>query len=127
MKQPAGTLGQNLKAMVRGAAHDVKDFQYELQRDIFVEKVAHGIDEYCSGLLPAQRYLEQMRMQGNAEAVGIVSAARSFEAKCEALGVAIAAAYAYFCAACYRVPCRLSPFDFRFPGHLYPIKRIYFE
>jgi len=125
LEQPTGPLGQYLKTMVRGATHDIKDFQDEFQRDVFVKKVAHGINKDCSGLFPAERYLEQMRMQGNSEAISIVSAAGSFEAKCETFGIAISAAYADFCAACNRVPGRLGPFYFRFSGHLCPVKREY--
>ena len=63
-----------------------------------MKKVAHGINKDCSWLFPAEWHLEKMRMQGNSEAIGIVSAAGGFEAKCETLGVTIAAADADFCA-----------------------------
>ena len=68
-----------------------------------------------------------MRVQGNPEAIGVVSAAGGFEAKCETPGVTISTADADFCAAGDRVPGRLGPFDFGFTGHLNPVKRIYCE
>ncbi len=112
--------------MVRGSPHNIKDFQDELQRDVFVKEVAHGINKDCSRLLPAERHFEQMRVQGNSEAIGIVSAASGFEAKRETPGVTISTAETDFCAACDRVPGGLGPFDFGFPGHLVSVKRIYY-
>lgn len=82
-----------------------------------MKEVAHGIDKDCSRLLPAMGHFEQMRMQSNPEAVGIVATAGSFEAKRETFGVAVTAAYADFGASGDRIPCRFGPFDFRLPCH----------
>jgi hypothetical protein len=40
--------------MVRSARHDVENLGDEIKGDVFVKEVAHGIDEDCVGLLPAE-------------------------------------------------------------------------
>ena len=104
--------GQYLKAMVRGLDHDGKDLADEVRIYASVKKVAHGVDEDCPRLSPAQRHSQNMRMQRHAKSIGIVATTRGLEAQREPFSVTVATTDADLSAAGNRVPCGLGPFNF---------------
>ena len=98
--------------MLWGAGHDVEDFLDEIEGDVFMEEVAHGVDEDGAGFFPAEGDIKGVVVEGGAKAVTVVGLAHGVEASGESLGVAVLAAGADFGAAGDGVPGGLGPFDF---------------
>ena len=90
--------------MLWGAGHDVEDFLDEIEGDVFMEEVAHGVDEDGAGFFPVQGDVEGLGLEGEAKAVAIVALAHGMEASGESFGVAVFTAGADFGAAGDGIP-----------------------
>jgi len=104
LQEAAGAFGQDLEAVLGGAGHDVENFLDEIEGDIFMKEVAHGVDEDGARLFPAEGDIESLGLEGQAEAVAVVGLAHGAEAAGESFGVAVLAAGADFGAAGDGVP-----------------------
>ena len=109
--QSLGSLGKDLIAVPSGPVHSVKDLMNEIQGHLFVKEVAHGVDEHHLRLLPSERQSKHAGMEGDLEPAAIIRLAHSLETEGHALGVAVLAAGACFCAPRDRVPRGLGPLD----------------
>jgi hypothetical protein len=56
------------------ARHDVEYLEDEVEGDIFVEEVAHGIYEDYARAAPSEGDIKGVRVGSNAEAAGVVGA-----------------------------------------------------
>ena len=97
-------LGENLKDMPVSFFHGIEHVVDEFPWDVFMEKVAHRIDEDHSGALPrkwlGQPLVTQRKVESDFERVS----GSPTESLGEPLGVTIVTATAYFGAARDRVP-----------------------
>ena len=57
------------------ARHDVEYLEDKFEGDIFVEEIAHGIYEDYARASPSEGDIEGVRVECNAEAVGVIGAA----------------------------------------------------
>ncbi len=64
--------------MTLGTGHYIEDLLDELEGDVFMKEVAHGIDEDAAGLSPVQGHIENMGVERNLESVAIVGLAHRF-------------------------------------------------
>lgn len=112
-----GALGEHLKAVPVRAAHDVEDALDVLDRHIFVEEIAHRVDEDRLRLFPLQRKVEHLRLKRERKAVPIVRLPHRLQPLRHALRIAVLAPRADFRATRDRVPSGLRPFDARSLGH----------
>jgi len=76
------------------AAHHIEDLLDEVDGHVFVEEVAHGVDEDDLRLLPTQRDFQCLRMQREFEAVNVVGLAHGVQTLCHTLGIAMLTARA---------------------------------
>ena len=95
------------------SAHYIKNFFYKVERHIFMEQIAHGIDENSARLAHPPRQVDQVVVQREVEAVGVAGIAHRLEPLGHALGVTVAAAFGDLGTAGDGVPGHLGPFDGR--------------
>jgi hypothetical protein len=93
LRQPCLALGEDLKGVLLRRDHDLEDPTQVLDRDVFVEEVAHRVDEDRSGTPPPQRLLETLRPQPKVEALLVWMVRNSSPSLCEGLGVAVRASW----------------------------------
>jgi len=84
--------GQNLEDMPIRLSHDLGDLQDITVRNRFVEKVAHGIDEYLPGGLPAKGFRELFRDQTHVESLFKGMSWNSAKTLRESFGITVLAA-----------------------------------
>jgi hypothetical protein len=124
-------LGQHLKRVLRAGVHHVEHALDEVQRDVLVKEVAHGVDEDHPRQPPAQWVtdgivVEKDRVVPSALTVddlqivrrppGVVAvvALRLRDRRqplCHSLGIAVLAPGRHLVAARGGVPCLVGPFD----------------
>ena len=102
--------------------HNVKDLRDEIERNIFVKKIAHRIHKNRAGLPPAKRYFESVGMKCYFEAVSVVGASGGLQTQRHAFGIAVFTARADFRTTGNGIPRRFSPFDFRVLRHIVSTK-----
>jgi hypothetical protein len=54
--------------MLGGLHHDLEDLSKKVMAGLFVEQVAHGIDEHTTRLSPRQRLVDFVKVHGEVEA-----------------------------------------------------------
>jgi hypothetical protein len=113
----AGTFCQNLKDMVRAVFHYLENLLYKCKRNVFMEEVAHGVDEDYFRAAPSGGDRKRVRMERDFKTVPIVFHAHCLEAARKSFRVTVGASLADARAARHRVPGRFSPFDCRVTGH----------
>ncbi len=88
------------------------------ERNLFVEQIAHRVDENHPGLTPPQRLRQFSGNKPQVEALLEGMALHAAEPFSEPFRVAVLAAWTDLRATANRVPCRVSPFDFRKQRHV---------
>ena len=119
------------------AIHDIEEMANEIERNVFVEQVAHRIDEDNPGGVPPKRIFRRLVVQKDGSVppaplidhLQVVGGSAGVAPSCprplghrgqtfgHALGVAVRASWAHLRAPHDRVPRRLGPFDGRSLGH----------
>src|SRR5262249_18692524 len=117
LTHPSIALGEDLEHVPVGSTHDVTDLRDELSRHVFMKQVAHRVYEDLSRPFPMQRLLQFLGHETQFEAVFKRVPRDAAETLSEDLCVTEFAARADFCAAAYRVPCRVRPFNWRSVAH----------
>lgn len=93
------------------AVHDIEDALDVVGRNLFMEKIAHRVDEDSFGALPVEWQFQHLRLQCELKSVPVVGLPHRLQALRKALGIAMLAAGAYLGAAGDRVPRCIGPFD----------------
>jgi hypothetical protein len=70
-------LGENLKRVMRAFIHHPKDLLDELKRQIFMEKITHGVHENCPRRSPLEWKQQRLGMGRKLEAVRVLRLAHS--------------------------------------------------
>ena len=109
--------GEDLEDVPVGSSHDVADASDEIGRDVFVEQVAHRVDEDLPRPFPVQRLLQLLGHESEIEALFKRVSGHTAKALSEDLRIAELAAGAHLCAASDRVPSRVGPLNRRPVAH----------
>ena len=110
-------LRQDLEEVPIGLLHDIEDTIHELQRDILVEKITHGIHEYQARTLPPNRLIKALMPQHQVEPHLEMMPRDTTEALRESLGITVIAAPRNLGATRHRIPSRISPLNARSISH----------
>ncbi len=110
--KPLRALREDLIGVPIGGKHYMRNRGNKTIRDLFVEKVAHGIDKNHAGRSPTQRFAKFLRHQPKVETLFKGMAAHAPKTFGKRLGVAMLASRADFRATSHRVPRRVRPLDF---------------
>ena len=119
-----GPLREHLIGMPVCLIHDLCNPADVIIRNVFVEQIAHRIDEDHPGGPPAERLQELFRNEPKVESLLVRVARHSTKALCESFSVAMRAAGADLRASPHRIPGCVSPFDLGICGHLKMITRL---
>jgi len=65
LEHPIRSLGEDLKDVTIGAAHNREDFIDESSRNFLVEKVAHAVDKNPTRFPPPERKRQAVRVGAN--------------------------------------------------------------
>lgn len=106
-----GALGEHLKAVPVRAAHDVEDALDVLDRHIFVEEIAHRVDEDAAGSAPANGVAQLFGNESKIETELKGVALHAAEPLRKRLGVAVHTARTHLGAPAHRIPGGVGPFD----------------
>src|ERR1700735_5645117 len=110
-QQPIGTLRQHLILMPLSPTHYREDLLDVVDRDDFMEEIAHRIDEDAPRTLPSERQFQHLWLQGDFETIVVVWLAHGFESLRKPLRITMLAARAYFRTSGYWIPGRICPLD----------------
>jgi len=105
------TLGQDLKLVPVTLLHDREDFLNELNRNVLVEEIAHGVDEDAARLAPTKGEAQSLRPELKVESLFVGMTGRATKAFSKGFRVAVGTTWADFAAASNRVPRRVRPFN----------------
>src|SRR6266511_3744344 len=112
-----GAFGEHLELMPVCPFHYIKDFLDKLKGDIFMEKIAHGIDKNNLRLFPFKRFFNRIFMHGEFEAISIICLPHCLQAKSHSFSIAVFTTRTDLCTASERIPCRFCPLDSRMFSH----------
>ena len=107
------TLRQDLEEMPIGLLHDIEDTIHELQRDILMEEVTHGVNEYSTRTTPTEGLINPLGTQGQIKSHLEMMPRDTTEALRESLGIAVIAAQRNLGATRQRIPSRIGPLNSR--------------
>ena len=93
------------------AVHDIEDAFDVVSRDLFMEEIAHRVDEDALRGLPVKRQFQHLRLQRELKSIPVVGLSHRLQALRKTLGIAMLAAGAYLGASGDRIPGRVCPFD----------------
>jgi hypothetical protein len=102
-----------------GAAHDFEDLAEICHRNLLVKEVGHRVDEDQARLFPLEWVLENVRMEGDLEAVGVLGYAHALQPLSHPLGVAMLTPFGHPAAPCHRIPGGVGIFYSGGGGHDY--------
>ena len=83
-----------------------------------MEQIGHGIDEYYTRLLPANRLAQGFWVDRNRKSAFVFFGPHRLQPLRHPFGIAMLAAMADLRATGHRIPRSLSPFDFGACGHI---------
>ena len=112
------SLGKHLKDVPVGSLHGVENAVDEIYRYVFVEKVAHGIDEDFAWPLPGKRLRKPFRAERKVEALLEGMSRCAPKSLGDSLSVAIIATARDLGAARNWIPRGVRPFNSGFVAHL---------
>jgi hypothetical protein len=92
--QPGCPLCEDLEVVPMGAAHHCEGLTDEILRDLFVEEVAHAVDEDPSRLAPAKGEPELIWMESDLKAIPVTRVPHGLQSPGEPLRIAVLAARA---------------------------------
>ena len=85
-------LRQDLEEVPIGLLHDIEDTIHELQRDILMEEVTHGVNEYSTRTTPTEGLINPLGTQGQVEPHLEMMPRDTTESLRESLGITVIAA-----------------------------------
>ena len=106
-------LRKDLEKVPIGLLHDIEDTIHELQRDILMEEVTHGVDEYSTRTTPTEGLINPLGTQGQVEPHLEMMPRGTTEALRESLGITVIATPRNLGATRQRIPSRISPLNSR--------------
>jgi hypothetical protein len=75
LSQTVRSFGQDLKTVVAGFLHYLKNLRDEPHRHLLMEEIAHGVDKYGPWCFPPQWQLQQAGIQTDYKTVGVAQTA----------------------------------------------------
>jgi len=96
--------------MLLGAGHYVKNSLYELERDILVEQITHGVDKNHLWFLPFERSFEHVGVKRNLEPISVLCHSHCMQPPSHPSGITVVTPGAYGATAGNRVPRGVGPF-----------------
>ena len=108
---------EDLVGMPVGGGHDPRDAQDVVLRDVFVEEVAHRIDEDHPRPRPTHGLAKLLGNKAEVEAAFVWMPRDPAKPLGEGLGVAVCTPRADLRAAAHGIPSRVGPLDFRTTAH----------
>ena len=106
-------LRQNLEEVPIGLLHDIEDTIHELQRDILMEEVTHGVNEYSTRTTPTEGLIKALTPQLQVEPHLEMMPRDTTKSLRESLGITVIAAPRNLGATRQRIPSRIGPLNSR--------------